>query len=293
MPCYHPLQAWRTQSNTVAFGTTPNGEFLPLPCGKCIGCRTAKAKAWALRCHLELQRHSAALFTTLTYNDEHRAPTLRRRDLQLAIKRIRRATTQSLRFFACGEYGTTRGRPHYHAIIYGLSEEQGREVVDRAWQPRGYTTTLAINAARIAYTAGYTAKKITESWEAQTKGLYQELLYKLPRDHRVDAETGEIYKYQAPFLQMSRRPGIGGHVRQWPHLWRLVAITPTGQPMAVPRFLHEAWKQNATEQQLQELLDEKKQFALNRDAHNYERLEAGEQIALAQAEQKAERRKLA
>lgn len=46
-------------------------------------------------------------------------PYLRKRDLQLFIKRLRfYLPDYDIRYFACGEYGPDKFRPHFHLIIY-------------------------------------------------------------------------------------------------------------------------------------------------------------------------------
>lgn len=232
------------------------------------------AKAWALRCQLELQQHQSAVFTTLTYNDENLPPTLQKRDLQLFLKRLRKhrpPTTRAIRFFACGEYGETNSRPHYHAILYGLRVLQEGLIHD-TWG-LGHTHTAEANPKTIAYTAGYTTKK--QGWQSQKK------------KEMVDPETGELIQYQPPFIQMSQ--GIGGHARQWPQSWKLYAIHG-GNKMAVPRYLHEAWKKQATPLQQEELLEEKIQYALTRHTTPATR-HAEQQIAEAQEQQRQQRRK--
>lgn len=242
MACVQPLPAWRTESGAVHISSAfmRNARFLEVPCGKCVACQTAQAKAWALRCSLELQQHDSAVFTTLTYEEKHRPVTLTRRHIQLWLKRLRRNTTTPIRFFASGEYGETTGRPHYHAILYGM-DESGANSIEDAWA-LGHCKTDPITPARIAYTAGYTAKK--SGW------------YQLQKEERVNPETGEVYTWQPPFIQMSRRPGIGAHARQWPESWRLYAVQ-NGQKQAVPRYLHEAWKQQATEEEKEQLEKDK------------------------------------
>lgn len=221
-----------------------------------------------------MQQHSAAAFTTLTYSDDHLPVTLQKRHLQLFLKRLRRATDGKLRFFASGEYGERTQRPHYHAIIYGLSDTHyGR--IDGAWG-MGQTKTTPATPAAIAYTAGYCAKKI---------GYRNEQDYE-----RIDPETGEVYHWQPPFTQMSRRPGIGGHAREHTQSWRSYAIY-NGVKIKVPRFLHEAWKKQATEQEIEELAWEKSQLLIDTD-NSKARLEAGEQIAVSRQAIKAARRNL-
>lgn len=107
---------------------------------------------------------------------------------------------------------------------------------------------------------------------------------------RVDYETGEVYQWQPPFIQMSRRPGVGGHARQWVNSWRLFAVA-NGHKIPVPRFLHEAWKLQATPLEVEELLFEKTKLAAHRDS-SAERLEAAEKIAISLQAEKARGRNL-
>lgn len=276
MPCFQPMRARQTETG-VLLGNSgpPDAAWINLPCGKCLGCRLTAARNWAIRCQLELQQHNGAAFVTLTYDEQHKPPTLSKRDLQLWLKRIRRHTPdRTLRFFACGEYGETNRRPHYHAILYGITATQ-RQLVDDTWG-LGRTQTENATPANIAYTAGYTAKKAGLTCDTTTE--------------RVDPETGEVYNYQKPFIQMSRRPGIGGHARQWPASWRQFAIH-NGHKVPVPRFLHEAWKAQATEEQLQQLQEEKEQIANARNTR-INQLEEEEKLAEAKNRLRQERRKL-
>lgn len=278
------MRAWQTNTGGILLGNRPppgatSPDPLNLPCGKCLGCSLAIGKAWALRCQLEDQQHQASSFVTLTYDDAHLPPTLQRRDLSAFLKRLRtnatrRATTGPLRFFACGEYGEQNKRPHYHAIVFGLPATQPLLVED-SWG-LGFTKTAHATPATIAYTAGYTAKKA---------GWRNDQAFE-----RIDPETGEVYTWQPPFLQMSRRPGIGAHARQWTNSWRLFAVH-NGHPMPVPRFLHEAWKAQATDTQLEELLNEKKQLALTRNT-TPESLNAEARIAASKHANRAATRKL-
>lgn len=237
----------------------------------------ANARAWALRNQLELQKHDKAVWTTLTYDKSTLPPTLDRRHLQLYIKRLRYelGTARPLRFFACGEYGEQNGRPHFHAILYGLGLED-RSLVEDAWG-MGRVRTYAANPANIAYTAGYSSKKV--GW------------VKAEIHDRVDPDTGEVYRWQPPFLQMSRRPGIGAHARQWTQSWRLYAVM-NGTRMPVPRYLHEAWKATATNEQLEDLIYEKYQIQQRREPTTEQKMKAAEQIAIANHRLQGEKRKI-
>lgn len=285
--CHHPLPAWRGIKDGRIHLTQPTPKSVPqdrrlaLPCMQCLGCRKTIAQGWTLRCKLELQQHDYATFATLTYRPEDLPPTLSKLHLQLFLKRLRinaerQQTANAIRFFACGEYGTQRGRPHYHAILYGLHHEKHRELIENSWG-LGSTQTREANNRRIAYTAGYVAKKYNDPADDSRE--------------RIDYQTGEVYEWQPPFIQMSRRPGIGGHARQWPASWRKYAIYD-GRKIAVPRFYHEAWKKQATDQEKEELLKKKAELALRRDTSEA-RLKAAEKIQKRKNEIREQSRKLA
>lgn len=285
------MRAYRTSGGEVKLAKEPPDSWaLRLPCGKCLGCTAANAKAWALRCHLENQQHRSAVFTTLTYAEDELPTTLDKQHLSGFFKTLRqnihrRKAAKPIRFFGCGEYGEKRGRPHYHALIYGLHEREHRGMIEDSWG-RGIATTEYITPERIAYTAGYTAKKIATTFQ----GSYE----------FVDPETGEVLvhfakhtyhlgdHWQDQFKQMSRRPGIGAHARQWVNSWRITAVH-NGIRQPVPRYLHEAWKAVATEEEKQALDLEKIKLAILRDTSE-ERLAAAEKIAQT-AQQLSSRRR--
>lgn len=269
-----PLRLTRERDDSITVYDPDQHAPLRLPCGKCLGCKKANAKAWALRCHLELQQHRQAAFTTLTYDNKSLPPTLEKRHLQLWLKKLRRRSSAAgaIRFFASGEYGETNGRPHYHAIIYGRGAA-AQDEFEEAWG-KGIVRTYDVTPNMIAYVAGYTAEKYTAD-----DG----------REHeRVDPETGEVFTWVPPFRQMSRKPGIGGDARKHINSWRMYAIHQ-GHKMPVPRFLHEAWKKQATEEELEALLLEKKALTRNTSRQT---LAAEEQIRTARLKIDNSKRKL-
>lgn len=192
-------------------------DFVEIPCGKCIGCILQKSREWANRCMMELSYHEQACFITLTYDDEHvpmslygepstgemkRSLTLRKRDFQLFMKRLRKMLGDvQIRFFASGEYGSHTMRPHYHAIIFGWfpsdaywwqTKREGKLVSDyfrsptleKLW-PYGMSLVGNVEWRSCAYVARYTAKK-------QYKGVFD----------------FEEHGMEPPFLLMSRKPGL-------------------------------------------------------------------------------------
>lgn len=245
------MYGYRDKSGTVHLHKeVADSQPLLVPCSKCLGCRTSNRAAWALRNHLELKNHDRACWTTLTFDEARCPPTLDPAHLTWFAHRLRkrakRRATTPLRIFASGEYGEQRGRPHYHAIIYGL-DKADEDLIDDAWDHSGITLTTEVTPQNIAYTAGYTAKKLGDHYADGIDITY------------IDPQTGEWFERTNPFLQMSRRPGIGHNAKQWPQSWRLYAIN-NGYKMPVPRFLHEAWKAQATKEEIEELEWEKQKM---------------------------------
>lgn len=281
MPCHHPIPAWRVNSG-ITFRKTEvlrdQGNALSLPCGNCLHCLAIRALHWAVRCELESVDHQQMCWTTPTYDDKYVPPTLSKDHLTGYIKRLRaRIQPRKLRFFASGEYGEKTTRPHYHVILWGLDHESPE--IQEAW-PFGETRhTRPLHTGAIHYVAGYTSKKIGWKYGAG--------------EERVDPQTGEVYHYQTPFIQMSRRPGVGHSAKQYSRSWENFALH-NGKPIPVPRYLHESWKQSATEEQLEEheLANYRKQIQKNIQDRRpiSEKLLAYEAIAKANHQLAAERR---
>lgn len=221
MPCYHPLQAWRSRERTasgklgITFNVAHGYKDMPLelPCGQCIGCRLERSRQWAMRCMYENQLHQDSCFVTLTYNDDFLPPDggLRKSDFQRFVKRLRkRFSGSSIRYFHCGEYGESLGRPHYHALLFGVDFSDKKlfkdgdsplytsDLLASLW-PFGHSTVGAVTFESAAYVARYVMKKVTGDRGAR-------------HYERVNVETGEIVSIQPEYITMSLKPAIG---RDW------------------------------------------------------------------------------
>lgn len=216
MACYAPLLAWQTVGGEVVFAERGNIQrTLTLPCGRCIGCRLERARQWAIRIMHEAQTHEDNAFVTLTY-DQDKVPkdgSLKYRDFQTFMKRLRRSTNKRIRYYMCGEYGDQLGRlgrPHFHAAIFGEGFRENRKVwnktetgnlyraekLEKLW-PHGYSTVGELTFESAGYVARYVMKKINgrQAWEHYKK---------------YDPETGEIIWLHQEYAHMSLKPGIGG-----------------------------------------------------------------------------------
>lgn len=214
LTCFHPLDAAQGPEGgkPVIFKKgqrpetlAPGWEPMQLECGQCRGCRIDKSKEWAARCVHEAQMHQENSFITLTYDDEHLpyGGTLVKEHFQLFMKKLRRKYGQTeIRYYHCGEYGDTLGRPHYHACLFGidfpdrLHHSMDNNIVTytsdtltKIWG-KGFTTCGELNYETAAYTARYIMKKMT--------GKKAEQHYE-----RIVPDTGEIIQLQPEYTTMS------------------------------------------------------------------------------------------
>ncbi len=212
MACYHPITGMRTPTGTISFKKAEGYYDRPvkIPCGQCSGCRRERARQWSIRCMNEAQMHKRNSFLTLTYDDEHLPgdESLRVEDWQNFAKRVRHKMGP-FRFFHCGEY-TDKGRPHYHALVFGHNFHQDRILwkttkqghplyrsaqLEELWN-NGFSTIGEVTPQSANYVARYNMKKVT--------GLNAQAHYT-----RINKDTGEEYQIKPEYTTMSRRPGIG------------------------------------------------------------------------------------
>lgn len=206
MPCYYPTPAAHDPTAGATTLWPPVGTAnIELPCGGCLGCKTDRALEWARRAHHEASMWQHNSFLTLTYRDEDLpAHGLTPEHLQAFLKRLRqrhhrrdRAISRlagQLRYLACGEYGDTTGRPHYHLCLFNCGFADQFQVagdlyesplLNQLW-PYGAHRIGALTAASANYVAQYTIKKIGAA--------------------HCDADGVVL---PAPFLRASTKPAIG------------------------------------------------------------------------------------
>lgn len=236
MPCYGALTGYfssRLNANgkrSIVFDKRQalTGVPILIPCGECIGCRLTWRRQWAIRCMHEKRLHCESAFLTLTYDDDHlpSPPTLLLSDLQLFMKRLRSTRPVGLRFFACGEYGESTQRPHYHLLLFNTDFADKRYWKDsatgeplfrsaelsRLW-PAGSNVLGSVSAKSCAYVAGYMLKK-------------------------VGAPVVYPPGFAPEFRVMSRRPGLGTVWldRYAEEAYRHDSAIMDGHEVALPKF---------------------------------------------------------
>lgn len=138
---------------------------IPFPCGRCPACKRRRVNQWVFRMRQEEKVSTSAYFVTLTYAtstvpiSNKGYMTLRKKDFQDFMKRLRERERKynrvNLKYYACGEYGETRFRPHYHIILFNLAV---LENINLAWN-KGDVHIGKVSGASIAYTCKYIDKE--------------------------------------------------------------------------------------------------------------------------------------
>ena len=219
--CTSPLKAFQNpDGGRPVFGwagVKAGLSEIQLPCGKCPECLQNYYKMWAVRGSRELLRWSSSVFVTLTYSDEHLPAdrSLKKEDVQDFLKRLKKYFGSSkenpIRQIYCGEYGEKTLRPHYHLIIFNCDfadkkklyiSPQGHQVftsatLERLW-PYGKSEFGFADVGSISYLFKYILKKKTRKEK------------KRPLTLDID---GINYDVSHEFIEASRNPGIGAHLR--------------------------------------------------------------------------------
>lgn len=224
---------------------------LKLPCGKCPECMKDYYTNWATRGSRELARWPSSVFITLTYDDEHLPEdnSLQKSEIQKFVKRVKKEfhSTKSnpIRQIYCGEYGEKTKRPHYHCILFNCDfadkkkhykTRQGHQVftsetLTRLWG-KGHADFGYAQPGSVAYLFKYILKKKTRK-EKKAGPLIIE------RD-------GITYEVEHEFIEASRNPGIGAHLRGSRSVHKGY-LTVNGQKKRLPKYYLEDLRKNDPE----------------------------------------------
>jgi len=231
------------------------GQKYDVPCGKCPNCLKRRVSGWSFRLMQHEKISHAAFFVTLTYNTDHVPITkngfmsLEKTDLQKYFKRLRKLHPKGsipLKYYACGEYGSKRFRPHYHFIIFNAD----RDLIERAWRaPKDMGDIFIgdVSEASVGYVLKYMCKpKLIpmhknddrqKEWSLMSKGLGANYL------------SDKIIKFHASDLEN-----------------RMYCPLPDGKKIALPRYYAQKIY-NDSQREIQMLLAENASIQSDRDSY--------------------------
>lgn len=227
MQCTNPVQllfTGKTRKQQQQAVQYPDG--LKVPCGKCLSCKINKVREWSLRMTHEQQYHQQSVFITLTYKEDSlpENASIKKRDLQLFLKRLRKEIEpRKIKYFACGEYGDTTDRPHYHIIMFGLGlDRKDKDSIMKCWNKTDWNVQSIRKAAfglvepeSIQYVAKYIHK--------QYNGKLEEELY---------TKTGR----ETPFRLISQGIGKNYALENKQQIEENGVLTIRGVKHSIPRY---------------------------------------------------------
>lgn len=170
--------------------------------------------------------HEENEFITLTYAPEKlESLSLRHRDYQLFMKRLRKSTKKKISYYMAGEYGSNHRRPHFHACLFGMGFSDRKYWKTTASKSKLYTSETLTNlwgkgfasTGNVTFeSAAYIARYIMDKKTGKDTGRYYE---------QINEETGEITDLLPEYNAMSLKPAIG---KRWLQKY-LTDVYPEGQ----------------------------------------------------------------
>lgn len=163
-----------------------NPIFLPeqgveVACHKCWQCVRNKIDDWTGRCIAESQTAIATRSVTLTYGRDNRignidhvsAAVLTYSHVQVYVRALRDAG-YSVRYFVVGEYGTRKGRTHWHIILFFQDKVPLRPLdrqIECEFWPHGWSFWQLASPEAVRYVTKYIAKEVATEDRQYHQGL--------------------------------------------------------------------------------------------------------------------------
>ena len=151
-------------------------------CRKCWQCKENRINDWVGRCIAESKTATVTRSVTLTYgpdmdglNDHDRTAVLTYSDVQKWFKKLRKAG-HSVRYFCVGEFGSEKGRSHWHLLLFFHGEAPKHEVNKRLVQAHwdfGWSFWEEIDdyAASVRYVCKYIQKDLRDAERQRQVGM--------------------------------------------------------------------------------------------------------------------------
>ena len=278
MICLNPITAYENpEKGRPIFGWAGFSQGLrelQLPCGKCASCIHNYYSYWATRGFYELLNWKQNWFVTFTYNDKHlpKNRSLSKKEFQKFVKKLKKQFGSSkknpVRQIYCGEYGEKTKRPHYHAIFFNLnlhdpSIDPDNVLVEKRLSDQGhlcYTNKFLSNLWRKGDV------EVSEATPATIAYLFKYVLKKKTRKEKMKPlsieHNGLTYDVAHEFIEASRNPGIGAHLRHSRSI-RKGYLSVDGKIKALPKYFLEYLK-NTDPRFYEELKNQRTDYAATR-----------------------------
>ena len=137
----------------------PPDYYIDVPCGCCQSCEKRRMFDFRVRLMYEHAAHPFSVFITLTFKEE---------SLQLFkdnpnkavcrfLDRVRKYFGKGVRHWICAEYGSLKGRIHYHGILFDVPKDLDTKLLEKLWK-YGYVWLGYANPDTVKYITKYVTK---------------------------------------------------------------------------------------------------------------------------------------
>lgn len=186
--------------------------YIQVPCGKCCNCKKNRANQWLVKMKEEIkQSKKQAYFVTLTYNNKS-VPvetdpetgeiklSTSKTDCQTFIKRLRSNLPYKIKYYMVSEFGGKTGRPHYHAIIFGI-DINDVDKINQSWnsgryiEDRGYVYIGTATDESIRYVLKYIRKQTNDPgvFQLYSKDIGNEYVNRMKKYHITNPVENYYY----------------------------------------------------------------------------------------------------
>lgn len=202
MPCFHPrdlvikkpkiIYEWiQLPDGRVKRGipvSAAQSYTIKVPCGKCPACLAMAQSQWSFRIEQEALYggHASTLFVTYTYDNDHLPKDfgLHKEEMQKYLHDLRQSIDRrysdgtnkeivpKVRYYICAEYGSRRGRPHFHAMLF-FSHPIDWNLIKSAW-PKGIVDIRPFTPNRAGYVAKYSVKQLELDYEGRPRPFHMQ-----------------------------------------------------------------------------------------------------------------------
>jgi len=211
-------------------------ESVLLPCGKCAACINRKIQEWTFRLDNERIESKVTYFVTLTYNNYH-VPInrygkmeLQKEHVQQLLKKLRydhdndpeygifedhyfkcNLRNEKIKYYAVGEYGTEKKRPHYHLVMFNTGK---KSIIDN-WEYGEVDIQIPRSSQAIAYVIKYlhkriyniTPKNVKREFSLMSKGIGLGYVDKMKKWHKNNLDilyTSNTHSTKVPMSRFYR-----------------------------------------------------------------------------------------
>lgn len=202
---------------------------------------------------------------------------------QSARRKKRASRRLHVGYYMCGEYGERTGRPHFHALLFGIDFSDKRLLKitkgHRLYESETLTKLWGMGHASVGdasfESARYISEYILKKWTGDKKNTYQV----------TDPVTGEVVEIQKEYNAMSKRPGVGsGYLRKYgdylAHGW----VIHQNVKLPPPRY-YDKWFATHDPKQWEEVQHQRYLLQLQQIQHH-----TPERLAVAEAVDRAKTR---